>query len=102
LQYLDSPYLCLRELLALDPKAIAIQRTPVIEGEQELYTVQHVPKKLGGGRRPIRILSNYQLENAWGNKFKKIITKDECHNDSLFFNNFSYMGYLLFNTKHVK
>ena len=60
LQYLADPYSLVRNLVTLEPKIIALDRTPI--GEKEVFRVQRLGISLGGGSHPYRILVREKIE----------------------------------------
>jgi putative methyltransferase (TIGR04325 family) len=62
LQYLEKPYDALATLSALSPAVIVLHELPV--AERGRFMIQRLPGSLGGGRRPIQILSSSKLATA--------------------------------------
>lgn len=59
LHYLENTYGLLAEIATREPEFIVIDRTPI--GTRERYMVQKIPKNLGGGSYPLRILNEGDL-----------------------------------------
>lgn len=62
LQYLEKPYDALAMLGALNAAVIVLHELPV--AERERFMIQRLPESLGGGERPIQILSSSKLATA--------------------------------------
>ena len=62
LQYLEKPYDALAMLGALNAAVIVLHELPV--AKRERFMIQRLPESLGGGERPIQILSSNKLATA--------------------------------------
>ena len=62
LQYLDNPADILARAVALRPRAIIIDRTPVSTLATEAYAIQYVPKDIFLARLPLRIFGAGQID----------------------------------------
>mgnify|MGYP006452878387 CR=1 FL=1 len=57
IQYIESPYSIIKDILATNPEFILIDRTPFINEEDDLIKNQHIPLSKGGGAYPSWFLS---------------------------------------------
>lgn len=64
LQYVDDPYDILRNVVALKPKTIVIDRNPFSKLENDTFTLQVVQKELFPARLPFRIFGTCTIEDA--------------------------------------
>jgi hypothetical protein len=63
LQYLESPFEHIAQLMSFEPPLIVLNEFPV--GNRERFMVQHLLPELGGGRRPVRIFGEAQIAAAF-------------------------------------
>jgi putative methyltransferase (TIGR04325 family) len=95
LQYLPEPYATLRHLIALGADWVVLNRTPVLSGDAERQMIQRVPSHLGGGHRPLRLLSESRLLETWAGDYAVLSAFDWRHSESVFHGGFRYMSYIL-------
>jgi len=63
LQYLPDPFDAFDRLIALAPRVLVIDRTPLLDAGSALILSQHVPRQLGRASYPIRVLSRSAIED---------------------------------------
>jgi putative methyltransferase (TIGR04325 family) len=64
LQYLDDPYGVLAEAVALNPRAIIVDRNPESDNLEDAFSVQALPRYLGSRRIPCRVFGARSIESA--------------------------------------
>jgi putative methyltransferase (TIGR04325 family) len=96
LQYIENPKQLIKKLINYNINYIIIDRTPVSINNDDMITVQQVPKEIYNASYPCRIFSKNKLLNEF-RKYKIItefnngITADTIINNT----NVSWNGYLL-------
>ena len=80
LQYITNPYELLKKISEYKIKYLIIDRTPIHHGENDIITVQHVPKKIYKASYPCWIFSKKKLMDELLLKYKIV---DEYHSGEL-------------------
>ena len=67
--YLENPYTILKKIISVKPNFIAIDRTPFTNGDEDLFAVQIVNKKIYDAKLPINIFSLKKMLNFFKKKY---------------------------------
>jgi putative methyltransferase (TIGR04325 family) len=62
LQYLETPYAALKSLLANQPEVLILHELPL--ATRQRFMVQHLLPELGGGLRPVQLITEIALAEA--------------------------------------
>jgi putative methyltransferase (TIGR04325 family) len=79
IQYLEDPYVLLKEITKKKIKNIIISRTPFFQ-QKEIIKIQYVPKHIYNSSYPVRIFNNFfflEFMKTNGYKIKKKLKIDE-------------------------
>lgn len=68
--WIEHPHQLLDEIVGLDLKAIVLDRNPIISGDRDRLTVQHVPAQIGVASYPAWLLSRARLLRHFEEKYE--------------------------------
>ncbi len=101
LQYLEMPYVRIKEFLNYNFKYIIIDRTAFIEGEKDRLTVQKVPPEIYNASYPSWFFSEHKFVTAFLNKYELLSQFDSTIDPAEEFNGkWTYRKGFLFKLKN--
>ncbi len=68
--WIEHPHQLLEQIVGLDLEAIVLDRNPIIAGDRDLLTVQHVPAQIGVASYPAWLLSRTGLLRHFEEKYE--------------------------------
>jgi putative methyltransferase (TIGR04325 family) len=96
LQYLEKPYVVIRDIISLDAASIVIDRTPIADFDRDVLTVQTVPASIYRASYPCWIFSRRKLISAFLHGYSLLSeAHDECGTWRYERGGFGFDGFML-------
>ena len=77
LHYLSRPFDILEQLLNLGANSLLIDRTPCVDGPQDIITVQHVPARIFPASYPSWLFARRRILAAITGKYREVASFDD-------------------------